>query len=118
MCPAIPQAVKESVDILANRLYNNGKIKDKCESAGVYERLILLERQFKGAAVLLHKMRYLPVAFRNLWSHERLLNVVEQIIGPDIAGEEGFIHKLWCYMIRKLCPRMNYSGSSGNDILR
>ena len=117
MCMMFLQAVEECVDILANRLYNGGRIKDKCESAGVYERLILLDRQFKGAAVLLHKMGYLPVAFRNLWSHERLLNVVEQIIGPDIAGEEGFIHKLWC-MIRNLCPRMNYSGSSGNDILR
>ena len=81
------QAVEECVDILANRLYNGGKIKDRCESAGVYERLILLERQFKGTAVLLHKLGYLPVAFRQLWSHERLLNVVEQLVGPDIAGK-------------------------------
>ena len=80
------QAVEECVDILANRLYNGGKIKDKCEGAGVYERLILIERQFKGAAVLLHKMRYLPDAFRWLWSHEKLLNVMEQLIGPNIAG--------------------------------
>ena len=80
------QAVEECVDILANRLYNGGRIKDKCESAGVYERLTLIEKQFKGAAVLLHKMGYLPLAFRQLWSHERLLNVVEQLIGPDIAG--------------------------------
>ena len=80
------QAVEECVDILANQLYNGGRIKDKCESAGVYERLTLIEKQFKGAAVLLHKMGYLPLAFRQLWSHERLLNVVEQLIGPDIAG--------------------------------
>ena len=80
------QAVEECVDILANRLYNGGRIKDKCESAGVYERLTLIDKQFKGAAVLLHKMGYLPLAFRQLWSHERLLNVVEQLIGPDIAG--------------------------------
>ena len=80
------QAVEECVDVLANRLYNGGRIKDKCESAGVYERLILIEKQFKGAAVLLHKMGYLPFAFRQLWSHERLLNVVEQLIGPNIAG--------------------------------
>ena len=80
------QAVEESVDVLVNRLYNGGRIKDKCKSAGVYDRLILIEKQFKGAAVLLHKMGYLPFAFRQLWSHERLLNVVEQLIGPDIAG--------------------------------
>ena len=71
---------------MANRLYNGGRIKDRCENAGLYERLTLIERQFKGAAVLLHKMGYLPPAFRQLWSHERLLNVVEQLIGPDIAG--------------------------------
>ena len=81
------QAVEEGVDILANRLYNKGKIKDKCEGAGLFERLSLLEKQFKGASVLPHKMGYLPVAFRQLWSHERLLNVVEQFIGPDIAGK-------------------------------
>ena len=83
------QAVEECVDILANRLYNGGRIKDKCEHVGVNERLIQIEKQFKGAAVLLHKMGYLPVAFRQLWSHERLLNVVEQFIGPDIAGEQN-----------------------------
>ena len=85
------QAVEECVDILANRLYNGGKIKDKCESAGIYERLILIDKQFKGAAVILHKMGYLPAAFRQLWSHERLLNVVEQLIGPDIAGKKEAI---------------------------
>ena len=30
------QVVEECVNILANRLYNGGRIKDKCESAGVY----------------------------------------------------------------------------------
>lgn len=63
-----------------------GKIKDKCENAGFYERLSLIEKQFKGTAVLLHKMGYLPPGFRQLWTNQRLLNVVEQFIGPDIAG--------------------------------
>jgi len=79
--------VNECVDVLANRLYRGGKIKDKCKKAGFYERLTLLEKQFKGAAVLLHKMGLLPVGFRELWANDRLLNVVEQLIGPDIAGE-------------------------------
>ena len=80
--------MNECVEILADRLYRGGKIQDKCESAGFYERLILIERQFKGSAVLLHKMGYLPVAFRNLWANNRLLNVVEQFIGPNIAGRD------------------------------
>ena len=86
MQPAI-EAVEECVDTLADKLYNGGKIKDKCEKAGFYERLTLIEQQFNGAAVLLHKMGYLPPGFRQLWANERLLNVVEQFIGPDIAGE-------------------------------
>ena len=63
-----------------------GKIKDKCEKAGFYERLSLIEKQFKGTAVLLHKLGYLPPGFRQLWANQRLLNAVEQFIGPDIAG--------------------------------
>ena len=79
--------MNECLDILANKLYNAGKIKDKCEDAGFYQQLILLEEQFKGAAVLMHKMGYLPPGFQNLWANERLLNVVEQLIGPNIAGK-------------------------------
>ncbi len=88
MQPAI-DAVEECVEILASKLYNGGKIQDKCEHAGFYERLTLIERQFPGAAVMLHKMGYLPEGFRQLWSNERLLNVVEQLVGPDIAGTKN-----------------------------
>ena len=84
------------MEILAEKLHKGGKIKDKCENAGFYERLILIEQQFKGSTVLLHKMGYLPVGFRTLWGNERLLNVVEQLIGPDIAGE-------WKKRNNKLC---------------
>ena len=96
------------MDILANRLYNNGKIKDKCESAGIYERLTLLEKQFKGASVLPHKLGYLPFAFRQLWSHERLLNVVEQLIGPDIAGDKHFINHSTTVRLSMLSHRWVY----------
>ena len=67
-------------------------LQDKCEGAGFYNRLTLLEQQFKGTAVLLHKMGHLAPGFRQLWADERLLNVVEQFIGPDIAGELLY----WC----------------------
>ena len=86
----VMDAVEECVDIVAVNLYNAGKIKDKAENAGFYKRLIILEDQFPGAAILLHKQGYLPIAFRNLWSNERLLNVIEQFIGPEIAG-----HPVW-----------------------
>ena len=94
----VKNAISELVDGLANKLFAAGKIDDKCENAGFYQRLILLEKQFPGTAVLLHKLGILPPAFQALWSNERLLNVMEQFIGPDIAG-----HPVW--NLRTKTPR-------------
>ena len=103
--------MNECVDILADKLYKGGKIQDKCEEAGFYERLTLLEKQFKGAAVLLHKMGYLPTGFQNLWSNERLLNVVEQLIGPDIGGEY-YSPSLLCKSHELVLPPFPHRSSS------
>lgn len=89
MSPAV-KGVEECVDIIADKLYRGGKITDKCEKAGFYERLTLLEQQFKGTAVMLHKQGHLPLGIRQLWANKRLLNIVEQFIGPNIAG-----HPVW-----------------------
>lgn len=86
----VQNAVEDLVDTLAEKLYAGGKIIDKCKTAGLFERLTLLEGQFPGGSVLMHKLGILPKAFQDLWSNERLLNVVEQFIGPDIAG-----HPVW-----------------------
>ncbi|XP_068681653.1 uncharacterized protein [Montipora foliosa] len=83
-------AICDLLDELAEKLLIAGKIKDKHKDASFYERLILLEKQFPGATVLMHKNGVLPKAFQDLWTNERLLNVVEQFIGPDIAG-----HPVW-----------------------
>ena len=87
--PAI-EAVNESVDKLVEKLYNGGKIQSKAEGGGFYDRLTMIEKQFPGAAVLLHKEGYLPKGFRDLWANEKLLNVVEQFIGPEIAANPGW----------------------------
>ena len=84
------QTINECVDNLAEKLYRGGKIKDKAVKAGFYERLTLLENQFPGTAVLLHKLGNLPVGFRGLWSNEKLLNIIEQFVGPEIAA-----HPVW-----------------------
>ncbi|HEY8665674.1 MAG TPA: phytanoyl-CoA dioxygenase family protein [Tepidisphaeraceae bacterium] len=78
------------VDDLANRLFKAGKIKDKHERAGFYERLTLLDRDFPGAAVLIHINGVLGEPLANLWSTSRLLDIIQQILGPDIAG-----HPVW-----------------------
>ena len=83
--PAI-DSIEELVDTLADKLYKAGKIQDKCEDAGFYQRLSLLDKQFPGTAVIFIKQGILPMGMRKVWSNERLLNVVEQLIGPNIAG--------------------------------
>ena len=83
--PAI-DSIKEMVDALAEKLYKAGKIQDKCEDAGFYDRLTLIDKQFPGAAVLLHKQGILPSGIAQLWCNKRLLNMIEQLIGPNIAG--------------------------------
>lgn len=63
---------------------------DKHKDKGFFERLTYLDKEFPGAAVILLKGGVLPQEFKNVWSNEKLLNVVEQIVGPEVAG-----HPLW-----------------------
>lgn len=83
-------AVSEMVDRLAHKLYDAGKITDLFEDAGVYSRLTKLEEAHPGANILLFKEGKLPKAFMDLWSSNKLVNLAEQILGPDVAG-----HPVW-----------------------
>ncbi len=78
------------VDDLAERLYAAGKIPDKHADEGFYTRLTKLEQDFPGASVLLHIYGVLGQALADLWGSKELLDVVEQILGPEIAG-----HPVW-----------------------
>jgi len=87
----VREDINQLVDDLANRLYKAGKIKDIHKDLGFFDRLIQLEKEFPGANILLHKHGHLPPSFRRLWSNERLLNLVEQLLGSsDIVG-----HPVW-----------------------
>lgn len=83
-------AIEEMVDLLANKLYDAGKIKNLYKDVGLFQRLTKLEEEFPGANILLFKHQKIPKAFRDLWCNERMLNLIEQLIGPDIAG-----HPVW-----------------------
>jgi hypothetical protein len=87
--PAI-DAIDEKVDQLANKLFREGKIQDRFESEGFLTRLTKLEQAFPGAAVLIHTGGSLPQAFADLWESEKLLSIMEQILGSEIAG-----HPVW-----------------------
>jgi len=84
------ESLEAMVELLAQRLYKAGKITDLCRESGFYQRLTRLEKQFPGACVLLHKHGVLPKAIQDLWTTDRLLDVAQQILGPDIAG-----HPVW-----------------------
>ena len=78
------------VDDLAERLYAAGKIRDKHAGEGFYTRLTRLEEEFPGAAVLIHICGVLGQPLADLWGSRELLDVIEQILGPEIAG-----HPVW-----------------------
>ncbi|KAL4238057.1 hypothetical protein ACF0H5_002768 [Mactra antiquata] len=80
------KTTEELVDKFAKKLFEAGKIKSLYEELGLFKRLIKLEEDFPGANVILHKVPNMPMGYRKLWANERLLNLIEQIIGPDIAG--------------------------------
>lgn len=83
----VKDELNQYVDTLAKKLYQAGKIKDLYEDHGYLDRLCKLEEDFRGANILCFKqMGSVPQALKDLWTNERLLNVVEQLIGPDIAG--------------------------------
>ncbi|XP_052220569.1 probable alpha-ketoglutarate-dependent hypophosphite dioxygenase [Dreissena polymorpha] len=83
-------AIADMVDQLAKKLHEAGKITNLHDDAGLFQRLTKIEEEFPGANILLFKHQKIPKAFRDLWCSERLLNLIEQLIGPDIAG-----HPVW-----------------------
>ncbi|OWF47739.1 uncharacterized protein LOC110454003 [Mizuhopecten yessoensis] len=84
------QAAERLVEKLAQKLYKGGKIKNLYKEYGFFERLTHIDKEFPGANIILLKYPDLCEEFKKLWTNERLLNVVEQLIGPEING-----HPLW-----------------------
>jgi hypothetical protein len=83
-------AIDEKVDALAEKLYRSGAIMDRFESEGFLTRLSKLNEVFPGSATLVHTGGILPQAFADLWSSPKLLDIVEEMIGPEITG-----HPVW-----------------------
>ena len=74
------------VDGWADRLYAAGKITDKHADEDVYTRLVSLEKEWPNAAALMHWHASMQPALSKIWASDKLLDVVEQFIGPDIVG--------------------------------
>ncbi len=83
-------AIAAKVDRLALKLKEQGKITDTFESDRFLTRLTKLEQASRGAATVLHSSGLLPDELATLWSSPKLLDVMEQILGGEIAG-----HPVW-----------------------
>ena len=83
---------------LAERLHAAGRIRDLYRDNGFDTRLAAIEAECPGAAVWVTHLGDLRPGLRQLWSSDKLLDIVESIIGPDIAG-----HPIW--NIRSKTPR-------------
>ena len=86
------------VDELARRLHAAGRIRDLYLDHGFGTRLAALEAQCPGAAIWVTHLGDLRPGLRQLWSSPKLLDIVGDLIGPDIAG-----HPIW--NIRSKTPR-------------
>ena len=86
------------VDELARRLHAAGRIRDLRLEHGFGTRLAALEAECPGAAIWVTHLGDLRPGLRELWSSPKLLDIVADLIGPDIAG-----HPIW--NIRSKTPR-------------
>jgi ectoine hydroxylase-related dioxygenase (phytanoyl-CoA dioxygenase family) len=74
------------VDDWVGKLYAAGKLKNKYQGEDVYTRLASVEKEWPGAAALVTQRNSMFPALAHLWNSDQLLDMVEQFIGPDIAG--------------------------------
>jgi len=71
-------------------LFQAGKISSQYEEEGFFTRMTKVNREFPGASILFHKRGVLPRGLQDVWSYPKLLNIVEQLVGPNIIG-----HTVW-----------------------
>ena len=88
----------EIVDDFAEKAFAAGKISNKHDNKDVFKRLAALENDFPGSSVLIHHRGELKPELAKLWSSGKLLDMVENWVGKDIAG-----HPVW--NIRSKTPK-------------
>ena len=77
---------EKQVDDLVEELFAAGKIKEKHADKNFFSRLTHVNKEFPGVSILLHKKNKLCDAAKDLWSYPKLLDVMEQLLGPEVAG--------------------------------
>ena len=85
MQPALDE-FERIVDEVAEQLFEAGEIEDKHAGEDVYTRLISLENECRGGGPLFGQCETPRPALAKIWASDKLLDMVEQFIGPDISG--------------------------------
>ena len=78
--------LEQVVDEWAEKLWRAGKISDRCAGEDLFHRLTKLEEQWPGAAPLVHNREQVRPALARLWSSDKILDILERFLGPDICG--------------------------------
>ena len=78
--------LEQVVDEWAEKLHRAGKISDKFADEDFFHRLTKLEEQWPGAAPLVHNREQVRPALAKLWTSDKLLDILERFLGPDICG--------------------------------
>ena len=81
---------EEIVDNFAEEAYFAEKITNKHKDKDVFKKLSSLEKDFPGSSVLIHHKGLLKPELAKLWGSKKLLDIVANWVGGDIAG-----HPVW-----------------------
>jgi len=93
----VQNELADIVDKMAEKLYAAGKIADKHEDKGFFERLTAIEKQFTGAAVLIHTLGIMGPELAKIWTHASLIDLIEQVLVDANPSSAGSIagHPVW-----------------------
>jgi hypothetical protein len=78
------------VDSFIQRLHAAGKISNSYNAENFFQRLHLVEKEFSGAALLFLYQTEIGPRLAELWCSTKLLAILEQFLGPNIAGHPIF----------------------------
>ena len=78
--------INNLVNNLNDELLELGKIKNSYKDKEISKKLIYIEKECNGAAAWLHTRGRMTKEIAKLWCNNKLLDAVQQLIGPNISG--------------------------------
>ena len=89
LTPAM-QDIEDIVEGIAERLVETGQLQNEHRDQDLYTRLTAIDRDCTSAGLMPLLESAMGPRLTELWCSPKLLDIVEQLIGPDIAGHPIF----------------------------